>query len=413
MIAVKRSLQMSMPLHQSFANDEHRWMVNTVAIFLSIVFATVARGQDFFVSMAKDHWASGQQIEFLLFPVNGETGGADAAPRDSLTCILSIKGRTYSVLARRIAPENEDTIDAPKTVAPFRYAFNAPDRTSGTIRMKIVEIDCPPVLFDIVSPKEGSASEADYTSLDAFFLLYQPYLKNIGAYEPMYFLVGTEPEKSKFQISFKYRFFNPESVFSTRHHWLNGFHLGYTQTSFWDLASSSAPFEDTSYKPELFWLSNNFVTGDSTLKGLFLQTGGQHESNGLGGEESRSTNYLYVKPVFIFYWERFQSGLQVAPKVWAYVGNDDETNADLDDYRGYFDLGLKLGNRNGFVLASSFRWAKKGASIRLDLTYPLHRLFFKSLEMYFQLQYANELAERLIAYDERSHAFRLGFSIVR
>jgi len=35
------------------------------------------------------------------------------------------------------------------------------------------------------------------------------------------------------------------------------------------------------------------------------------------------------------------------------------------------------------------------------------------LDSYIHVQYTNALAENLIDYQERSHAFRLGFSVVR
>ena len=247
----------------------------------------------------------------------------------------------------------------------------------------------------------------------SLFTLYQPYFGNIGAYKPMYFLLGTDLSKSKFQISFNYRFFNPESDVAERHPWVKGLHFGYTQTSFWDLKSSSAPFEDTSYKPELFWVSKNFMSSGSQVKGLFLQSGFQHESNGRGGGESRSTNFLYVHPLFIFFSDTNHYGFQVALKIWTYVNNDNDTNPDLDQYRGYFDLELKFGKMDGFVLGPSFRWADEGASIQLDLTYPLHRFLFNTLDIYLHVQYANALAESLIDYKDRTHAFRLGFSVVR
>lgn len=126
--------------------------------------------------------------------------------------------------------------------------------------------------------------------------------------------------------------------------------FGYTQTSFWDIESNSAPFEDTSYKPELFWTSRNLISGVSAVKGLFFQSGFQHESNGRGGDLSRNTNYLYVKPVFVFFSGRNRYGLQIAPKIWTYINNDDDTNPDLADYRGYFDLEIKLGKADSFVL---------------------------------------------------------------
>jgi len=194
---------------------------------------------------------------------------------------------------------------------------------------------------------------------------------------------------------------------------LKGFHFGYTQTSFWDLSSDSAPFEDTSYKPELFFLSSNIDTGAPGIKRLFLQTGFQHESNGRGGEFSRSTNIFYAKPIFIFFNDKNQFGLQVSPKVWAYVNSNDDTNPDLEDYRGYFDLELKFGYADGFVQGSHLGWAKEGGSVQVDLTYPMRRFLLKNFDWYLQVQYVNSLAESLLNYTERSEAFRLGFAIVR
>ena len=103
----------------------------------------------------------------------------------------------------------------------------------------------------------------------------------------------------------------------------------------------------------------------------------------------------------------------MAPKIWAYVGNDNDTNPDLEDYRGYFDLEIKFGQADNVVLGSSLRWAAEGASVQLDATYPLHLLFFNALDVYFHAQYTNALAESLIDYKDRTDAFRLGFSIVR
>ena len=56
----------------------------------------------------------------------------------------------------------------------------------------------------MIDKKGGDAGEADrespykYHTMDALFTLYQPYLVNIEAYEPIYFLVGADPSKSKF-----------------------------------------------------------------------------------------------------------------------------------------------------------------------------------------------------------------------
>ena len=229
----------------------------------------------------------------------------------------------------------------------------------------------------------------------------------------MFFLVGVDPENSKFQISFKYRFFNPNGSLAAHHPWVSGFHFAYTQTSFWDLSSSSKPFEDTSYKPELFFQSRNLLARATGPRRLFYQTGFQHESNGRGGTESRSTNFLYFQPLFIFYNPVSKWGVGIGPKVWAYVGNDNETNPDLPDYRGYFDLQIKAGKANSIVFDSHFGYAQEGGSMELNLTYPLHKLFFHNLDLYIQLQYVNRLAENLIDFRERTEAVRIGFAIVR
>ena len=81
-----------------------------------------------------------------------------------------------------------------------------------------------------------------YLLLSVDLCLYWPK-KNITPYQPVYFLVGTDPGKSKFQISFKYRFFDADSLFAKSNPWVKGLNFGYTQTSFWDLKSASAPFD--------------------------------------------------------------------------------------------------------------------------------------------------------------------------
>lgn len=269
-----------------------------------------------------------------------------------------------------------------------------------------------PAEVSIAGPESRRSPESPYETVDHLFNQYQPYLENVAAYQPIYFLGGVDPEDSKFQISLKYRFLNPQMKLSRKYPWIRGFHIAYTQTSFWDLESDSKPFDDTSYKPELFYLSPNLFSGSGDSH-VFLQTGYEHESNGQGGALSRSTNYIYIKPLFIFFHESSDIGFQVAPKVWFYSGNDDETNPDFYKYRGYFDLQVKLGKPDRAVLDSHLRWAEKGASVRLDLSYPLDRIIDTQLQVYLHAQYVNALAESLLNYRDRTRALRFGISFVR
>ncbi|MGB6010980.1 MAG: hypothetical protein WBI57_06905, partial [Desulfobacterales bacterium] len=42
-----------------------------------------------------------------------------------------------------------------------------------------------------------------------------------AAYEPMYFLVGTDPEDSKFQVSLQHRFFDNKGTLAQKYPWVN------------------------------------------------------------------------------------------------------------------------------------------------------------------------------------------------
>ncbi|MBN1841310.1 MAG: phospholipase A [Deltaproteobacteria bacterium] len=366
---------------------------------------------------------AGKVAEFSVYVHNIGEGIVSVQLPVQVSCRIESGDQTIDVVAKTLEPfEKQPVVVGKNGFIKGRYEFSVPTGLSGPVRMEVREFQAASVMF-AVAPAEEPKTQAlgrissepleHYPTIDSLFALYQPYLVNLAAYESMYFLVGTNPEKSKFQISFKYRFLDPEGDLAEELPWLKGLHFGYTQTSFWDLKSDSAPFEDTSYKPELFFLSSNIKKRPSWMQGFFLQTGFQHESNGRGGEFSRNTNQLYAKPFFILYDNKTQLGIQIAPKIWTYVHNDNDTNPDLEDYRGFFDLEVKLGKADSFVLESHLRWADEGVSTQWDFTYPLHQHVFRHLGFYFQAQYVNALAESLIDYRERNEALRLGLAIVR
>ena len=187
-----------------------------------------------------------------------------------------------------------------------------------------------------------------------------------------------------------------------------------TQTSLWDLGADSAPFLDTSYKPGLFYYDR--YTGVRIL-GLELDSfegGYQHESNGQDGADSRSLNTLYIRPTLR--WGSAEGWhLTIAPKIWAYVGGLTD-NPDLPDYRGYFDLNIRYGQRDGLELATTFRKGTESGygSIQLDLTYPMDRILFRNAASYIHLQYFNGWGETLLHYNERFPAqYRIGVSLFR
>lgn len=263
------------------------------------------------------------------------------------------------------------------------------------------------------APSPGAINFGNYSSPDSLLSLYQPFLTNMGPYQPIYFLLGVDPEDSRFQLSFKYQLFGDDCPAATACNWITGIHLGYTQTSSWDLESDSAPFEDTSYKPEIFYLSKNVSLRPRWMNALFYEVGLQHESNGRDDVGSRSTNYFYVSPMGIVYSSAQQTGLLIAPKFVYFFNNSDDTNPDIEDYRGHFELELKTGTAQGIIFGSTLHFASEGTSLQLDMTYPLSMFFFKNLEFYVHAQYVDTLAETLLNYKERTEAFRIGFSLVR
>jgi len=286
----------------------------------------------------------------------------------------------------------------------------AKETAPNTVPSNATENELPSNQGNSQDKDRGTDQQNKYKNMDDLFNLYQPYLGNISAHEPIYFLVGTKPENSKFQISLKYRFMNPEGLWSKKYSWLQGFHMAYTQTSFWDLDSDSKAFEDTSYKPEFFYRSSNLDLWGQSVTNFFIQTGYKHESNGRGGDDSRATDMVYVSPIFIFYHESSQLGIGISPRVWAYLSNEDN---DLVDYRGYFNLGVAVGKADSLVFHSDFYWAKEGPSITLDATYPLREILFNNLDIYLQVQYANCLAESLLHFRKRTQALRIGLAIIR
>jgi len=377
-----------------------------------------ASGIEMVMEPPRENLRAGEVTEFAVYFCNSGHASSEVRVPDRISCRLRAGAESLEVTAYRVGSTVEDTVTiCGGCFRKIRYKLSLPPTMTGTVIMSIPGFEGTSTVFAVgprpsqQASRRGDVEQKKFETLDSLYELYQPYMRNIMPYEPMYFLVGTDPKKSKFQISLKYRLFDPQKTLTQEHPWMKGFHFAYTQTSFWDLKSASKPFEDTSYKPEFFFLSPNI--GNPWTTGLFVKGGFQHESNGRGGDASRSTNYVYVTPISIAYSGNSGLGVMVAPKIWAYIDNDDDTNPDLRKYRGYFDLETKIGKADGLLLGSHFRWAEKGPSVELDLTYPLGRYIFKDLNLYFQVQYVNALAESLLNFRDRTRALRLGVAIVR
>jgi len=395
-------------------------------LLLMIQGLTIANGFSGVTPMVSVPGASataGEQVQLKVYFHNEDRGRQTFIIPQQLQLVVSTQDQDSLILsAFSDTPERSVTL-APGQFIAEAYQAAIPENLRGVIQFSLSGYEGPEQVLVIRPPPAlpappepltaGSRASASEQSLAGLESLYRAYAANFSTHEPTYFLIGTDPAKSKFQLSFKYRLFNPSGSLSRHYPWMSGFHIAYTQTSFWDLDAESIPFKDTSYKPEFLFLSPNLKWRPGWMDGFFVQTGIRHESNGRDGIYSRSTNYLYVKPIFMFYDKPSRLGLMISPRLLSYFNNDDDSNPDLADYRGYVDLEVSIGKAHSLILTTNTRFAEKGASFQADLTYPISRLLANNLDIYLHLQYSNALAESLLHYQDRTEAFRLGISLVR
>jgi outer membrane phospholipase A len=346
--------------------------------------------------------APGEASQLTLRLVNPTERAVTLTLEPELACRLDSPDGAFPLRAEARSGADAETVVPPGGSVEREYAFSVPEGASGAYALGCDVPGAPPTVLQVAAGEgKGQLPES-----------VRQFASQFGAFEPVYFLAGIPLRDSKFQISFDYHLLNEKGPLAQRFPWLTGFHLAYTQTSLWDLESESVPFRDTSYKPEVHFLSPELPWKLPWQGELRFRGGYQHESNGRDGAESRSTNFAYFAPIAVF-----GSGepwaLEITPKAWIYVANDDRTNRDLPDYRGYFDLGVKLGMPHSLQVASHLRWGQKGGTVQADLTYPLVHLLFGNFDLYLQAQYFSGYAETLLDFDHRDEAFRLGVAMLR
>jgi phospholipase A1 len=367
-------------------------------------------------SSRQDPVPAGSTAGVFVVLTNPGSAARSVPPLISLV-LTSEDGRTMQVQARA-AHGSPEQVQAGGFVK-LAYGFDLPLQMAGLVQA-MEKRSTNTVMFFTGPPVKTGVPEKTTAPgpVTAMLPKFQPFFVNFYPYKPVYFLFGADPglQKTSFQISFKYKLFNfaktePGNGFKTA---MDRIYLAYTQQSFWDLRSDSAPFEDSRYMPEVFYYDDDLGLNLPRLIGSGFQAGFQHESNGRGGINSRSTNYAYVQPSLIFKFTRHLHML-LAPKAWVYVRNDDDTNPDLADYRGYFDIESRIGDPEGFALGSHYRHGRRGGSWQFDLSYPLDQIpgFKGLLDLYIHAQYYTGYSEQLLEYNQKEDIFRLGFSLVR
>jgi outer membrane phospholipase A len=296
-----------------------------------------------------------------------------------------------------------------------------PEGLRGPATLRSLDLPATAAMIDVAPPAEPVAAAPPEPAVPAPSPTAPPdvpvsrtaaFAAALSGYEPVYFAAGvTDESSSKFQLSLKFRFFNERAGLAQRVPFLDDLYFGYTQTSLWDLQAPSSPFQDTAYKPRLFYWNPSVWTTTLSPVRLGLETGLGHESNGRGGADSRSIDIAYVRPTLVLGrpgdWQ-----LGFAPLVSAYL--DREQVPEIVDYRGYVDWYASLGKADSAQLAATWRSGSKGWSVELDLTYPLRSVALGNLNGYLHFQYFDGWGETILNYDERGDPqYRVGLMFVR
>lgn len=227
--------------------------------------------------------------------------------------------------------------------------------------------------------------------------------------DPVYFALGAhQGANARFQLSFKYRLFDPTSGYGAEQPWLVGFYFAYTQTSLWDLSADSKPFHDTAYKPSFFWRWQRFDE-QTWIDGLRL--GFEHESNGQAGETSRSINTLFVRPEWR--WSVGRGGtFEFTPKFYTYLSTHE--NPDIASYRGYVDWRVRHDAGGQWITTAVARLGTAGkGGLLVDMSRRTRDVRVGPLSGYLHLQYFNGYGESILDYNvRRPWQFRVGLAIV-
>ncbi|MDR2924682.1 MAG: phospholipase A [Azoarcus sp.] len=394
-----------------FSNLASTARIAFFACFLS-AWMSSAHALDWLLAAPTTQVVPGQVFEVIVI---GEPANKDWPKR--LSALIEQPGSASRLIVELSAAGEPAT-------ARQRYVGQWPAEIEGTATLALADaagarllLEAAPTISADAKPSDSPQEAAAESSPSDSALAAAPETATVSPqalsfHEPMYFVFGgNSPKAARYQISFRYRIFDDYGIVSENLPVARGLYFGYTQTSLWDLGSESKPFRDTSYRPSLFyqWKISNPPLGDS----LALSGGYEHESNGRDGEKSRSIDTLFARAEWRYRLSDNRTYIGIEPKFWFYLDKDE--NPDIQRYRGYAQLGLRVGRDDGLMLATLLRRGTSGAnSVQADLSYPIRQSMFSGVGTFVQLQYFRGYGETLLEYNEsRRSQFRLGIAFVR
>jgi len=400
-------------------------VIRTVACLLfALVLADSARAE-FLVVPDSHAVASGGLLEVTLFVPNDS---ADAELAVHLPARLTLRTRgvaaAQDIVLTPAASQPMQVRIKPGSFLKARYSGLLPQGLVGNLVLEPVDFAGPTLGISASetgvakSAQESGTEAAGDPKAEAASVAIGPsdkdtarFVTAFSPYEPNYISAGSDgPTNAKFQVSMKFRLFNPDTQTS----FLEKLYLAYSQTSIWNISASSAPFYDSSYRPSVFYLDEDVSQWPFRASSrLGFQGGFEHESNGKEGASSRSMNIAFIRPTFTFPFSD-KYFVSLSPKIYSYLEKED--NPDMPYYRGYTDLLVKVGATNGVQLATTMRkgTGQEPYSVQLDLSIPLGTPKLGNLGGYLHLQYFDGYGESLLDYNRKVHdQFRIGLMITR
>lgn len=214
-------------------------------------------------------------------------------------------------------------------------------------------------------------------------------------HDPTYFAFGKDD--LKLQFSGKYRLAKSFDLY-----------FGYTQTMFWSIYTTSQPFTDINYNPEIFYR----LVEDNTKFLKSLDFGFMHSSNGKDGPSSRSLNKVYARANMA---TKINRHALIGDFNFYDIVTKEENNKDIKKHLGYWDITLTfthlLVHENerldfeirAFAGDKVFNINKGGKSFGL-----IYYIESENFNPEIYLQYYTGYAENLLNYNKTTDQVRLG-----
>ena len=399
-------------------------LLSRLSVGLCLLLGTVAARADLILRAPQIPLAAGREIELTLIATNPAAEPATVAMPTTLPVVAHAGGQAVSAVFR--ADELRARDDTPLAPGAFRTVVlrgRIPSDLTGLVILDATADAAGRVAVEIVAGKPEPLAGADTprsqpaptaTAAPEPAPLRREF--GISPHDPIYFSVGGNGGlNARFQLSFKFRPIGPSDDRVAGRGFWEDVYLSFTQTSLWDLHSTSKPFTDSSYRPAFFY--HRYDTGADLLGGrLGFAAGLEHESNGKAAADSRSINIAFVRPT-LRWGDPEGWRFTASPRFYYYLEKSE--NEDITRFRGYGDFLFALEHPRGWKLAATARLGTSGrGSLLLDATYPFAKindfLPLGFVHGYLHLQLFEGWGESLLHYDERAETqFRLGFMAIR